>query len=146
MFGWKCQWMKSFLDESVFYLVFLMKVFFGMNLVLGRVLLRPISTLAIIFFFLGQFYSGQVRLGPILACPFDHPKCQEEKKRKKNKKKEKKKRKGGKSRRPATLSHKHSLCPPFGFQQAFNVEHSGPKAGDVPHQKMAKIGKNKNLA
>ena len=48
----------------------------------GRVLLRPISTQAIVFFYLGQFYLGQVQLRPILACPFDHPKCQDEKKRK----------------------------------------------------------------
>ena len=40
---------------------------------------------------------GHVQLRPILACPFDHPKCQDEKKKKKRKKKkeEKKKRKGG---------------------------------------------------
>ena len=30
----------------------------------GRVLLRPISTYAIVFFYLGQFYFGQVRLRP----------------------------------------------------------------------------------
>ena len=30
----------------------------------GRVLLRPISTWAIVFFYLGQFYLGQVRLRP----------------------------------------------------------------------------------
>ena len=55
----------------------------------GRVLLWPISTQAIVF-----FCSGQVRLRPILACPFDHPKCQDEKKEK-IKRKRKKKRKGG---------------------------------------------------
>ena len=33
----------------------------------GRVLLRPISTQAIVFFYLGQFYFGQVRLGPIYS-------------------------------------------------------------------------------
>ena len=29
-----------------------------------------------------MFYLGQVQLRPILACPFDHPKCQHEKKEK----------------------------------------------------------------
>ena len=49
----------------------------------------------------GAFYLGQFRpvllgpVGPILACPFDHPKRQDEKKERKIKKEEKKKRKGG---------------------------------------------------
>ena len=38
-------------------------------------------------FYLGQFYSGQVRLRPILACPFDHPECHDKKKEKWNKRK-----------------------------------------------------------
>ena len=44
----------------------------------------------------GAFYLGQVQLGPILACPFDHPKCQDVKKKKKEKMKkdEKKETKG----------------------------------------------------
>ena len=50
----------------------------------GRVLLGPISTWAIVFFYSGQFYLGQVRLRPILACPLDHPKCQDEKNEKWN--------------------------------------------------------------
>ena len=29
-----------------------------------------------------KFYLGQVQLRPVLACPFDHPKCQVEKKEK----------------------------------------------------------------
>ena len=35
-----------------------------MRVLRGRVLLRPISTEAIVFFYLGQFYLGQVRLRP----------------------------------------------------------------------------------
>ena len=95
----------------------------------GRVLLGPISTWAIVFFFLGQFYSGQVQFGPILACPSDHPKCQDEKKRKK---KEKRKR-----RRKRKADNQHSPC----FYTA-NVRLSGfngpscgaSPAGDAPHE------------
>ena len=64
----------------------------------------------------------KINLIPNERTPFDHPKCQKE---------EKKKRQGRDNqyspcmcegvagRRPATPSHKHSLCPPFGFQQVF---------------------------
>ena len=65
-----------------------------------------------------------------MSCPFDRPKCQDEK----NKKEEKKKRKGGtikKVRVSVKVSpvegrrrfHKHGLCPPFRFQRGLHVEH-----------------------
>ena len=48
------------------------------------------------------------------------------------------------SRRPATPSHKHGLCPPFGFQQAFMRSIAGPgdaphEAGDAPHEGLLKV-------
>ena len=40
--------------------------------------------------------------------------------------------------RPATPSHKHGLCPPFGFP-GVHVEHRRPKAGDAPHEGLLKV-------
>ncbi len=77
----------------------------------------------------GQFQLRPIRLRPILFGLFDHPKFENEKKKKQ--KRTEKKPNGRDSqyspclcecvagRRPATHSHKHGLCPLFGFQQAF---------------------------
>ena len=75
----------------------------------GRVLIGPIV------FVLGQFYFGQVQLRPILVCPFDCPKCQDEKKKEKMKKGRDNQKspcvcEGVADRRPATPSNKHGSC------------------------------------
>ena len=74
---------------------------------LGQNRLRPRP-----FFYLGQFYLGQVQLRPILVCPFDHPKCQDEKKGKMEEKKGREKETKGRGR---------------------------PKAGDAPHEGLLKV-------
>ena len=111
---------------------------------LGCGRLRPISTSASFFF----FDFGQFRLRPILFGLFDHPKCEYEKKKKKEEKRNhkgatiKKVRvlcQGVAGRRPATLSHKHGLCPPFRVSTGLHVEHRLPKAGDAPHEGLLKV-------
>ena len=39
--------------------------------------------------------------------------------------------------KPATLSHKHGLCPPF-VSTGLHVEHRRPKARDAPHEGLLK--------
>ena len=94
-------------------------------------------------FYLGQFYSGQVHFRPTLACPFDHPKCQD--KKKKNQKGREKETKG--------RDNQYGLCfcdgvagrrAPSRLMSAFrvstglHVEHRRPSAGDAPHEGLLK--------
>ena len=77
-------WKIRFKTEVVLVLNFLRRLgaFYS-----GQFRLRPSS-----FFYSGQFYLGQVQLRPISVCPFDHPKCQDEKKDKMKKKKKRKRK------------------------------------------------------
>ena len=94
----------------------------------------------------GKFHVGQVQLRPILACPFDHPKCQDEKKKMK-KKEEKKKRKGGTvnivrvsvKASPAEGRRRLHTNTAHARLSGFHVEHRRRKAGDAPHEGLLKV-------
>ena len=70
---------------------------------------------------------GQVRLRPILVCPFDHPKCQDKKKGKMKKGREKETRAG------------QSIQSAFRVSTGLHVEHRRPKASDAPHEGLLKV-------
>ena len=86
----------------------------------GVTYLGQVPTQADLFFYLGQSFLGRL----VQACPQYSP-CLCE---------------GVAGRRPATPAHKHGLCPPFGFQQAFMwSKHRRQKAGDAPHEGLLKV-------
>ena len=82
-----------------------------------------------------------MQLRPIFACPFDHPKCRDEKKKEKTTKKREKEAKGRDNQySPSGDAFTQTrLMSAFWVSTGFHVEHRRPKAGDAPHEGLLKL-------